>query len=115
MILSFAKVLREHDINYQQSLLVYANDISETCVYMTYIQLALYGIPAVVTCGNALAHESRFRMETPFFFLNYWKFRKSHIEDDEENQNKIIIDKPIENNNLFKETTVKGNCQISLW
>ena len=41
MVLSVAKVFKKRNINYQQNLLVFANDISDVCVYMTYIQLAL--------------------------------------------------------------------------
>ena len=48
MILGFVKALKDEDINYQQNLLVYAVDISEICAYMTYVQLSLYGIPAIV-------------------------------------------------------------------
>lgn len=121
MILSLAKALKERNINYQQDLLVEATDISDVCVYMTYIQLSLYGIPAVVYCGNALTLETRFKMETPLYFLQYWKFRKFYMPNPEKNskesnhnENKIIIEKPIENQNLFKEVTIKGNCQISL-
>lgn len=110
MILSFAKVLNKHNINYQKYLLAEATDISDTCAYMTYIQLSLYGIPAIVTCGNTLTQEMRFKMETPFYFLNYFKFRKRHKQNDDNN-----IDKPIEKQILFKETIVKGNCQITLW
>lgn len=122
MILAFAKALGNHDINYQQQLLVEATDISDMCVYMTYIQLSLYGIPAVVHCGDTLTQKMRFKMETPFFFLNYWKFRKFYKRDFaekqkeiEESQNKIVIEKPVENQILLKETIVKGNCQITLW
>lgn len=86
---------------------------------MTYIQLSLYGIPAVVYCGDSLSQKMRFKMETPLYFIYYWKFRMAYIKDKEENkeENKeeIIIEKPIENQNLYKETIVKGNCQISLW
>lgn len=118
MILSLAKVLKKRNINYQQELLVEATDISEVCVYMTYIQLALYGIPAIVYCGNALANEFRFKMETPLFFLNYWKFRKFYMQSDDESQEsneKIIIENAVKNQELFKEVTIKGNCQVSLW
>lgn len=115
-ILSFAKTLKKRNINYQNSLLVEATDISDVCVYMTYIQLALYGIPAVVCCGNALTKEVRFKMETPLFFLNYYKFRSFYMhekaEKDTVKENTITINKPITE---FKEVTVNGNCQISLW
>lgn len=119
MVLSLAKVLKEKDINYQQDLLVIATDLSDVCVYMAYIQLALYGIPAVVYCGNTLTQEMRFKMETPLFYLQHWKFREffthSEEENSEENKQKIIIKKPIENQNLFKEVAIKGNTQIALW
>lgn len=122
MILSFAKALEKRHINYQQDLLVEATDISDVCVYMTYIQLSLYGIPAVVYCGDTLSQKMRFKMETPLYFLQYWKFRKFYTQSNqpeqekiEQNNNQIIIEKPIENQNLFKEVTIKGNRQISLW
>ena len=89
---------------------------------MTYIQLSLYGIPAVVYCGDALSQKMRFKMETPLFFMQYWKFRRFYMqnikknpEKSNHNENKVIIKKPIEKQNLFTEVTVKGNCQISLW
>ncbi len=85
---------------------------------MTYIQLSLYGIPAVVYCGNALTKETRFKMETPLYFMQYWKFRKFYMRSEEETQEanqKIIIEKSIENQISYKETIIKGNSQISLW
>lgn len=112
MILAVAKVLKEKGINYQQKLFVHAVDISELCVYMTYIQLSLYGIPAIVCCGDSITMNINFHLETPMYFFNSWRFENDFIEsDNEENlkyeqQEKII---------KFKETTVMGNCQISLW
>lgn len=122
IILSLAKSLHKRNINYQQDLLVEATDISDVCAYMTYIQLSLYGIPATVYCGDTLSQNFRFKLETPLFFIQYWKFRNFYMKSNEEkneqlhqSESKIIIEKPIENQNLFKEITVKGNCQISLW
>lgn len=82
---------------------------------MTYIQLSLYGIPAVVYCGDTLLQKMRFKMETPLFFLQYWKFRSFYNGSEEETEQKITINKTIENKILYKEAIVKGNCQISLW
>lgn len=116
MIIAFAKVLKSFDINYQKNLLVTANDISDVCAYMTYIQLALYGLPAIVYCGNALTGETRFKMETPLYFLQSWKFRKAFIQKPKDNTNKqkeSIVDKTIQDK--FKEVMVKGNCQISFF
>ena len=117
LIISFAKILKSRGINYQQDLLVVANDLSEVCVYMTYIQLSLYGIPAIVHCGNALSLETKFKMETPFYFLQYWKFKNAFSKEETVNenatQNENTIDETILNN--FREVMVKGNCQISLF
>ena len=116
MILSFAKALKCENINYQQQLLVIATDLSDICAYMTYIQLSLYGIPAIVYCGNTLTLESNFKMETPLYFLQYWKFRKSHLLNDEQDLEHIEENQDrIKKENLFNEITVNGNCQITLW
>lgn len=89
---------------------------------MTYLQLSLYGIPAIVNCGNTLTQEIRFKMETPLFFSQYWKFRKFYEKNSEKEQEEIqknkdvfIEKKTTENKSIFNETIIKGNCQISLW
>lgn len=117
LVLSYARALQKQNINYQEYLLVDVTDISDICVYMTYIQLALYGVPAIVRCGNTLTQEMRFKMETPLFFLHYSKFRKFYMKNQNEiKENTVVIDKSkITNQNLFKEVTIKGNCQIALW
>lgn len=93
-------------------------DLSDVCAYMTYVQLSLCGIPAIVYCGNSLTEEIRFKMETPLYFIQYWKFQKSYnqnnqkdIEKIEQNESNNIIQK----SNLFNEVTIKGNSQLSLW
>lgn len=111
MILGLLKALKKRGINYQEDVLIYANDIDITCTYMTYIQLSLYGISAIVSCGNTLTGEERFRMETPLYFRNYFKFRKPKPKSKSVKEiKKIVI-----NENLFKEHTIKGNSQFSLW
>ncbi len=112
LVLAYAKTLKKHNINYQSDLLVDVTDISDICVYMVYIQLSLYGIPAIVKCGNTLTQEIKFTLITPFYFLQYWKFKRKQ-EDNITNQKENIIDKTIQNN--LKEVMVKGNCQISLF
>ncbi len=89
---------------------------------MTYIQLSLYGIPAVVYCGNTITRETRFKMETPLYYLQYWKFQGCNMQDNlEDNKNikqtesRIIVEKPIDKEKIFNEITIKGNTQLSLW
>lgn len=117
LVLAYAKVLNEHNIDYQKDLFIDVTDILSTCVYMTYIQLALYGIPAIVKCGDSISQKMKFRMETPLYFLQYWKFRNAFVKNSKNmmnsNQNEIIVDKTIQNK--FKEVMIKGNSQISLF
>ncbi len=115
LVLAYAKVLKKYNINYQTELLVDVTDISDICVYMAYIQLSLYGIPAIVKCGNSLTQEIKFKLVTPLYFLQYWKFRNVFTKKSENNinSNQTIVDNTIQNN--FKEVMVKGNCQISFF
>lgn len=58
MVIALAKIMKEHGINYTQYLRVIAQDIDWTAVYMTFVQLSLYGIDAVVIQGDALDQKS---------------------------------------------------------
>lgn len=111
LILGFVKAVKEYDINYQQDLLVYASDIDEICVYMTYIQLSLYEIPAIVSCENTISMEKNFSLETPAYLMNYKKFEK--FGNTEEHKNNGIIEK--ENIIKFNEVTKNGMCQMSFF
>ena len=82
---------------------------------MTYIQLTLYGIPAIVNCGNVLTQETRFKLETPLYFMQYWKFQKSHNQDSPKDTEQNESSNIIQESNLFNEVIVKGNSQLSLW
>ena len=122
MILALVKALKKRNINYQQELLVEATDISDVCAYMTYIQLSLYGIPAIVCCGNTLTREMRFVMKTPLYCLQYWKFNSFFMNNENENiekasqiGEKVVAKSLTENQNLFKEIIINGNSQVSLW
>lgn len=53
-------------------ILVKATDIDPKCVQMTYVQLSLYGIPAVVSHGNTITQEVWSNWYTPVYFLDSW-------------------------------------------
>ena len=57
MIIAYARALRDKDINYQRQLDIEASDIDFACVYMSYIQLSLLGIKAVVVRQDSLKGE----------------------------------------------------------
>lgn len=54
MIIAAAKVLQDRGINYQRCMDVVAQDLDWKGVYMTYVQLSLLGIKAVVVQGDTL-------------------------------------------------------------
>lgn len=47
-IIALAEAMKEQGYNYQQLLRVVCQDLDVKAVYMAYVQLTLYGIPAVV-------------------------------------------------------------------
>lgn len=57
MIIAYAKALRDKDVNYQRLLDIKASDIDFACVYMSYIQLSLLGIKAVIARQDSLLWE----------------------------------------------------------
>ena len=57
MIIAYARALRDKDINYQNLLDIKASDIDFACVYMSYIQLSLLGIKAVIARQDSLLWE----------------------------------------------------------
>jgi len=77
MITNFCKAMKEAGYNYCNQLVVTAIDIDIKCVHMAYLQLALYGVPAVVIHGNSLTLESWSRWYTPIYMLNGWVWRES--------------------------------------
>lgn len=72
MVLGFAKVMKKYGYDFQRQMLVTATDIDIKCVHMTYLQLSLYGIPAVVIHGNTLSMQEWSRWYTPIYMLNNW-------------------------------------------
>lgn len=53
-IIALAEFLKDQGVNYQQKMAVVCQDIDTKAVYMTYVQMCLYGIPAIVYQANTL-------------------------------------------------------------
>lgn len=75
MVLGFAGAMLEKDMNYCKQLVVLATDIDIKCVHMCYLQLSLYGIPAVVVHGNSLTVEEWSRWFTPIYIMDGWAWK----------------------------------------
>lgn len=54
-IIALAESMRKKDINYQKKLIAVCQDLDIKAVYMAYVQLTLYGIPAIVYQADTLA------------------------------------------------------------
>lgn len=77
MIVAAIELLsNKYDFNYASNLFVNATDIDKRCVHMTYLQLSLLGVPAVVKHGDALTLDIWDTWFTPSYLMQYPKFLK---------------------------------------
>ena len=72
LVLAYAEMLANNKYNPSAHMCVTAIDLSLKCVFMTYVQLSYYGIPAVVIHGNGLTFEEHSRWYTPAYLLGNW-------------------------------------------
>lgn len=81
MVLAATDVLyNKYHFNYSRNLFVECSDLDARCVYMSYLQLGLAGVPAVIYRRNTLTMETYDRWETPAYILNYLRFMKVENE-----------------------------------
>ena len=66
MIIGAVWSMKQKNFDFQKRSFFVAQDIDIRCVWMAYIQLSLYGIPAVVIHGNTLTMEEWSRWHTPY-------------------------------------------------
>ena len=72
MVIAYAETMRDQEINYQKHLHVTAIDVDIKAVCMTYIQLALLHVPAIVIHGNTLSLETWSQWHTPAHIMGGW-------------------------------------------
>ncbi|HYD60292.1 MAG TPA: N-6 DNA methylase [Noviherbaspirillum sp.] len=79
MVIACAHALKDERINYQQVMHVTAQDIDQTAVHMSYIQLSLLHIPAIVLHGNSLDPTKVWsHWATPAHVLGFWDSKLRH-------------------------------------
>lgn len=77
MVLAAMDVLKnDFDINYAMDCFVDCSDIDLRCVHMTYLQLSLAGVPAIVKHQDSLTRKLYSVWKTPAFVFQYMRFRK---------------------------------------
>jgi hypothetical protein len=72
MIIATAEAFHDAGLNYQQAMHATCIDIDPCCVHMTYLQLSLLHIPAIVVHGNALTLEVWGHWFTPAHVVGGW-------------------------------------------
>lgn len=92
MIIGYAMMLKSFGYNYQRHLLAFAEDLDEIAVAMTYIQLSLLGIPAIVRRQDTLTEEVFDTWFTPAFIAQSYKFKNEFklIENKIEDKVEVI-------------------------
>ena len=73
LVLGFAKAMLDAGFNYCNQLVVTATDIDIKCVHMAFVQLSLYGIPAIVIHGNTITLEKYSCWHTPIYIIHGFK------------------------------------------
>lgn len=76
MVLAAVDILyNRYKFNYSRNLCVVCSDIDSRCVHMTYLQLGLAGVPAVIYRQNTLTLETWERWETPAYIMQWLRFK----------------------------------------
>ena len=76
LLVAALEVLRSYDVNYARDCLIDCSDIDLRCVHMTYLQLSLAGVPAIVKHQDALTRKIWGIWLTPAFMFQYLRFQK---------------------------------------
>ncbi|WP_321810282.1 MULTISPECIES: N-6 DNA methylase [unclassified Burkholderia] len=83
MVIATADALLSVGQNYQQTLHATCIDIDARCVHMTYLQLSMMHVPAIIVHGNALTMEVWGMWYTPAHILGGWRAKlRQHRQAD---------------------------------
>ncbi|HIX83941.1 MAG TPA: hypothetical protein H9979_05305 [Candidatus Megamonas gallistercoris] len=81
MILAWATTIAKCGYNPQKVMFIYATDIDIRCVNMCYMQLSLYGLPAVVVHGDTLALKIWDTIYTPIYYFDWWNLKNERFKE----------------------------------
>lgn len=82
------KELKKENLNFQNHVLIVAQDIDETVALMCYIQLSLLGVAGYIKVGNTLTEPMsdsdslKNYWFTPMYYSDVWQFRRIFHELD---------------------------------
>lgn len=75
MFYSVIKYLNTLGVDFKDKTVMFGTDTDIRCVYMAFIQLSLYGVPAVINHGNTITEEVHSTWRTPRYVLGGWDYK----------------------------------------
>ena len=84
LIIAYAEAMQAQGYNSQQQLYATGIDIAIPCVYMSYIQTTLLGIPAEIIHGDALTGKTFSIWQNINLAVNWWRFQTPKTGKQEE-------------------------------
>ncbi|MCR1769744.1 N-6 DNA methylase [Burkholderia glumae] len=103
MIIAFADAAKSAGLDYRLCMHATCVDIDVRCVHMTYVQLSLLDIPAVVIHGNSLIDERRSVWLTPAHVAGRWSNKLLARGAGTESAEPSRPDRPKASTSRFKE------------
>lgn len=85
-MIGLVNAMLDYGFNPQSVLFIECGDLDKRACFMTYIQLATLGIPAVVKNQDTLLNKVFDIWFTPAFYLDGWWFRLKDFKDKEEGE-----------------------------
>ena len=76
LLMAALDVLKSLGVNYARNCFIDCGDIDIRCIHMTYLQLSLAGVPAIIKHQNALTRDFWGVWYTPAYLFQYPRFAK---------------------------------------
>ncbi|WP_226092956.1 ArdC-like ssDNA-binding domain-containing protein [Dickeya oryzae] len=80
MIIGMYQAMLDEGLNPQKQMFAHCVDLDPVAAMMTYVQLSLLGLPAVVVIGNSLSQEFSRHLVTPMYHLGLWRYKLARDE-----------------------------------
>jgi len=75
LLIACALTLEKRGINYQKDVLFVGTDIDHRCARISFIQMSLLAIPAIINCGNTITSEIYWQRETMWYHASEMDYR----------------------------------------
>ena len=80
MLLGMINAMHKIGLNHRKQIFIVANDLDERCVLMTYIQLSLAGVPAIVQQKDSISGITYgAAWYTPVFIFDGWMYKLKSV------------------------------------